>query len=199
MDGLTQKPKRNFILIVVLIVLIIAGLAAGSYYLLKFKTNNSTSNLASSSETVALWPKSDSPWPMFHGNYNHTGYANVSGPATNQLKWKYKIGGSVGNGPNSVIVSKDNIVFIAGNSKITALNADGSLKWAKDYVSTQGPALSPDGQTLYFDSETSIIAASVLDGTKKWEFKSGNNMVFGPTIGPDGIIYQGSCGNGDVC
>lgn len=195
MDQLTQQPKKKLILIIALVILVIAGLGAGIYYLFVLKNGNSTSNEpTSSSETASfsLLPKSDHPWPMFHGNYNHSGYADVSGPATNQLKWKYQVGGSEGNGPNSVVLSKDGTVFVAGNSKITALNADGSLKWAKDYNGTQGPSLSADGQTLYFDSDSAVIAASPIDGAKKWEFKAAGNMIFGPTIGPDGTIYQGS-------
>ncbi|MCX6810019.1 MAG: PQQ-binding-like beta-propeller repeat protein [Candidatus Berkelbacteria bacterium] len=193
MDELKQQSKKKPVLIIAFIIVAIAVLAAGGYYLFKLKTKNNNSS-ASSSKTVssASWPKSDSPWPMFHGNYNHTGYADISGPATNQLKWKYQIGGKEGIGANSVTISKDGTVFVAGNNKITALNADGSLKWVQEYISTQGPGLSADGTTLYFDSDKSLIAISALDGSKKWEFKSGNTMVFGPTIGPDGVIYQGS-------
>lgn len=193
MDKLIEQSKKKSVLMILLIVLIIAGLAVGGYYLYKSQTNNNN-NSASSPETSSSfsWSKSDQPWPMFHGNYNHTGYVDVSGPATNQLKWKYLVGSTQGMWPNSVAISKDGTVFVAGNNKITALNPDGSLKWAKDYTSTQGPGLSADGATLYFDSDKSLIAISALDGSKKWEFKSDNNMVFGPTIGPDGVIYQGS-------
>ena len=199
MDEINQLPeKKSSVLIIVLVILILAGVAVGGYFLYKSKTKtggNSTTSLTatdSSTTTTAVWPQSDAPWPMFHGNYNHSGYANVSGPATNQLKWKYQVGGTGGNIPNSVVVAKDGTVFVAGNGKITALNADGSLKWAKEYLGPQGPGLSADGTTLYFDSNSALVAASTLDGTKKWEYKAGNEMVFGPTIGPDGIIYQGS-------
>lgn len=197
MNELNQQPRKNFVLIIVLTVLVIVVLAGGGYYFFKSKNNTSTKNSSSAPTsntgvTATLWPLSDQPWPMFHGNYNHSGYADVNGSETNQLKWKYQVGGSVGNGPNSVIVSKDGTVFVAGNSKITALNSDGTLKWAKDYLGPQGPGLSADGQTLYFDSNSALVASSTLDGSKKWEFKAGNEMVFGPTIGPDGVIYQGS-------
>ena len=196
MDELEEQPKnKNLVLIIALAIPIIMGLAAGGYYLYKykFKTASDSSGANSAAETASeLWPESDSPWPMFHGNYNHTGYADVSGPKTSQLKWKYLVGVDVGGWPNSVVVSREGTVFVAGSGKITALSADGSLKWAKDYLSPQGPALSADGTTLYFTSQTSLVAASPLDGAKKWEFKAGNNMVFGPTIGPDGTIYQGS-------
>ncbi len=194
----TEHTKKKKVLLVVLIILLVAGLVAGGYYLFVHKkstgTNSSSgSTVAPSSETAAsLWPKSDQPWPMFHGNYNHSGFANVSGPETGNLKWKYQVGGSTGIGPNSIAIAKDGTVFVAGNNKITALNANGSVKWVKDYSSPQGPGLSADGATLYFDSGSSLIAASSADGTKKWEFKAGADVVFGPTIGPDNIIYQGS-------
>lgn len=189
-----EQTKKKNILLISLAVVVIAGLAAGGYYLFAHKKSSGSGSIAtSSSETTAsLWPKSDQPWPMFHGNYNHSGFANVSGPETSNLKWKYLVGGSTGIGPNSVAVAKDGTVFVAGNNKITALNPNGSVKWAKEYSSPQGPGLSADGTTLYFDSGSSLIAASALDGAKKWEFKAGNDVVFGPTIGPDGTIYQGS-------
>lgn len=197
MDKSVQPPKKNLILMIIIAAMVVAILIVGGYYLYKSKIKTNGNNLTGNSTTssmndTVLWPQSDYPWPMFHGNYNHTGYANASGPETNQLKWKYQIGGSGGNIPNSIVVAKDGTLFVAGNGKITALNADGSLKWAKEYIGPQGPGLAADGQTLYFSSNSALVAASALDGTKKWEFKAGNEMVFGPTIGPDGIIYQGS-------
>lgn len=177
-NGLPEPKKRPVILIVVLAVLVIALVSVGGYFIFKSKTKNKLESLHS--------------WPMFHGNYNHTGYANVSGPASNKLKWKYLIGAIQGNWPNSVIVAQDGTVFIAGGNKITALNANGSLKWTQDFPSAQGPGLSADEKTLYIAAGSSLIAASAVDGSKKWEFKAGGNMVFGPTIGPDGTIYQGS-------
>jgi len=139
-----ERPKKSPILLYVLAVVITAGLMVGGYCLFKTKhksttSNGSSSSTVSASKTASLlsWAKSDHPWPMFHGGYNHTGYADVTGPATNKLKWKYQIGGSEGNGPNSIVVAKDGTVFVAGGNKITALNTDGSLKWAKDYANTQ--------------------------------------------------------------
>lgn len=183
MDEPQKQSKKKLISIIALVILVITGLSLGGYYLFKPK--------------IKMTDKSDHPWPMFHGNYNHSGYANVSGPTTNNLKWKYLIGATEGNFPNSVIVSNDGTIFVAGNNKITALSADnGSLKWDKEYPGLQGgpqgPGLSADGKTLYFSAGSSLIAASSIDGAKKWEFKANNNMVFGPTIGPDGTIYQGS-------
>lgn len=177
----------------VLSLLIVAGLIGGSYYLLRPRAE--TANISSNAGVISplpMWPTSDHPWPMFHGNYDHSGYTNVAGPTAGNLRWKYLIGTTEGNWPNSVVVAKDGTVFVAGDNKITALKADGTLKWAKEYPGSQGPGLSADGKTVYVASGSSLIAASSVDGSKQWEFKAAGNMVFGPTIGSDGTIYQGS-------
>lgn len=192
-------PTTQAIIIRVLIVIVFLFVVAGLAYPFWQKTSrhktpsSQPQSLTSSATSSEHWlPTSSHPWSMFHGNYNHTGYADVAGPSTNQLKWKYLVGSTEGNWPNSVIVAKDGTVFVAGNNQLTALGADGSLKWAKEYPSSQGPSLSADGQTLYVAAGSSLVAASSADGSKKWEFKANGNMVFGPTIGPDGTIYQGS-------
>jgi len=186
--------KTKSALTAVLIVLVVAGIAAGGYGLLRFKAKDASPLSVANGKAAlpALWPTSDHPWPMFHGNYDHSGYADVIGPTSGKLKWKYMIGATEGNWPNSVVVAKDGTILVAGGNKITALGTDGTLKWAKDYQMSQGPGLSADGKTVYAAAGSSLIAASSADGTKQWEFKAANNMIFGPTIGPDGTIYQGS-------
>lgn len=139
-----------------------------------------------------VWqPISRHPWPMFHGNYNHTGYANVSGPSSANVKWKVEIGGQEGNKPNSVVVSNDGTIYVNGNNKIWAFNKEGKEKWLKsNYRSSQGPALDEQGN-IYFVSDRRIIAIEKT-GKEKWSFETKGNTIFGPTVGPDGTIYQGS-------
>jgi len=64
------------------------------------------------------------------------------------------------------------------------------MKWSKSYQGTKGPALAEDG-TIYFLSQDTIVALE-NNGNEKWRFKTDGNTGFGPTIGPDGTIYQGS-------
>lgn len=130
------------------------------------------------------------PWSQFHGTYFHTGYAKVTGPQKADLKWKFQLGPMTGGDPNSVAISSDGIIYVAGAQKIFALDKNGKELWSRSYQATQGPALAEDG-TIYFLAQDTIVALD-KNGREKWKFKTGGNTAFGPTIGPDGTIYQGS-------
>jgi outer membrane protein assembly factor BamB len=131
-----------------------------------------------------------SSWPQFHGSYLHTGYFDGSGPTKATLKWKFQLGSRQGGDPNSVVVSSDGTIYVAGASEIFALDKNGKEIWAKAYESTQGPAISEDG-TVYFLSKDTIVALD-KNGQEKWKFETNGMTAFGPTIGADGTIYQGS-------
>lgn len=144
--------------------------------------------------TLAWAPTSIHPWAMFHGDYNHTGAAAVKGPQTATLKWRLKAAQS-GEGqqpPNSVAIDSNGIIYLGAPTKIRAIKPDGTVKWHKNYTNIQGPALSPDGKTLYFAGDKKVWAVKAKNGDKKWKYSMDNSTLFGPTIGPDGVIYQGS-------
>jgi len=139
-------------------------------------------------------PKSDHPWPMFHGNYDHSGYVAVKGPRDGKLLWKFKAGSGEKNSapPNSAAVAADGTIFVGSPEKILALKSNGKLKWSKKYTNVQGPALSADGKMLYFAGENALFALHADNGKKQWQIKMKDKALFGPTIGPDEVIYQGS-------
>lgn len=143
---------------------------------------------------TAWTPTSEHPWPMFHGNYNHTGYADVKGPRSGTLKWKFKAASGEENSqpPNSIAIAKDGTIFLGSPTKVYALNAKGKEKWSKSYTNNQGPAISENGKTLYISGDNSLIALSAKNGKHKWTVEMGDSTLFGPTIGPDGTIYQAS-------
>ena len=97
-------------------------------------------------------PTSKHPWSQFHGSYLHTGYAEVKGPEKATLKWKFQLGKMEGGDPNSVAISSDGTIYVAGAAEIFALDKNGNEIWSKNYQSTQGPAISEDG-TIYFLSK----------------------------------------------
>jgi len=182
--------KKIGIILAALVILGVAGFFVWKF-LPKPSAPQTVPQKTISKTEKELSKKSRHPWPMFHGNYDHTGYAEVKGPEKANLKWKFKLGKMEGNSPNSVAISEDGTIYVAGAGKIFALDKDGKEKWSKNYRGIQGPALSEDG-SLYFVSEKSVIALNAKDGSEKWQFKTGGNTIFGPTVGPDGTIYQGS-------
>lgn len=129
-------------------------------------------------------------WTQFHGSYFHTGYANVKGPQKATLKWKFQLGEISGGDPNSVAISPDGTIYVAGAQKIFALDKNGNEIWSKSYQGTQGPAIAKDG-TIYFLSQDTIVALD-KNGNEKWKYKTNGNTIISPTIGPDETIYQGS-------
>ncbi len=132
------------------------------------------------------------PWPMFHNNAHHSGYANVLGPQTATIKWKYYVGvGGMNFAGNSIAISKTGTIYVGGPNIITALDKDGNLKWSHFYQSAQGPALSKDGNSIYIVADSTMIALDSL-GNEKWTYKAGGSMIFGVTISDDdSVLYQG--------
>lgn len=131
------------------------------------------------------------PWPMLHGDYRHRGFAAVQGPQTGQLKWKFEVGArDDGFGPSSVVISGDGTLYTTGPDKVIALTRDGTEKWSRTYTGADGLALAEDG-TLYVTFSRSIAALDP-NGHEQWRFDTGNETLFGSTVGPDGTLYQGS-------
>jgi len=179
------------VFLVIILIIVVASVIIWFFWQ-KSSQNIDTQPTDQESTQQEVWqPESIHPWPMFHGNYNHTGYANISGPETAKIKWKVKIGGQEGNKPNSIAISSDGTIYVNGNNKIWAFDKEGKEKWSKsNYRSSQGPALDEQGN-IYFVSDQRIIALE-NNGEEKWSFETDGNTIFGPTIGPDSTIYQGS-------
>lgn len=133
-------------------------------------------------------------WQMFHGNAQHTGYADVKGPRSATLQWKFKAasGDETSPPPNSIAIGGDGLVYVGSPTKIYALRSDGTEKWSKRYTNVQGPGFSSDGKTLYMAGNNKLIALNAKTGKREWSVAMGNSTLFGPTIGTDGVIYQGS-------
>ena len=56
------------------------------------------------------------------------------------------------------------------------------------------PAIGADG-TIYMGSWNSKVFALNPDGTKQWEFETGDNVTSSPAIGVGGTVYVGSVDN----
>jgi outer membrane protein assembly factor BamB len=186
MIKLSENIKKVLIISGILVVFI----GIGASYFVWQKVNKLSQPSTSPETTKEEQSVSQHPWPQFHGTYFHTGYAKVKGPQKATLKWKLQLGAMAGGDPNSVAISSDGTIYVAGAARFFALDKNGKELWSKSYQGTQGPALAEDG-TIYFLAQNTIVALD-KNGNEKWKFKTNGNTGFGPTIGPDGTIYQGS-------
>ncbi len=111
-----------------------------------------------------------------------------------------------GNGvKSSPTIGSDGTIYVGSDdSYLYAINADGSKKWAfeTNVDGRQGPnfgldrvrsspVIGSDG-TIYVGSGDYNLYAINPDGSKKWNFKTGDGVDSSPTIGSDGTIYVGS-------
>ena len=90
----------------------------------------------------------------------------------------------------------ESTLFVGHNNGLRALNtADGSQRWnyASGTVNTSQPALSNDGQTVYFGSaDDDLHAVNTADGSGKWRFDTGANIESAAVVDAAGNVYVAS-------
>ncbi len=170
----------------------------------------------SSACSSVIAPDWDHPWPMFHGFENHQGRGDAAGPqsAGTVQTFNGNPNDVAGSPPNSIAIRQDGTIFLAGGDQVYSIEPTAlATNWfIPAYPGAQGPALSQDGNALYFGWTVNgaspgegmgfISAVNTADGVEllggTWTFETNGNsdndgqVHFGPTVGPDGTIYQGS-------
>ncbi|MEW5896204.1 MAG: PQQ-binding-like beta-propeller repeat protein [Nanoarchaeota archaeon] len=154
---------------------------------------------------IAFAQLADSAWPMLNGNPQHTGLSPYD---TNQvngaIKWTFETGDGIESSP---AIGKDGTIYVGSHdSKIYAINPDGTLKWSFKagnplynekwkhwHGIVSSPSVSGDG-TVYIAAPGDNFYALNPDGTEKWRFplKWSTEFWNSPVIGDDGTIYIGS-------
>jgi len=108
-----------------------------------------------------------------------------------RILWRFEMDTAISGW--EVSVGPDGTIYTSDDTKLYAINPDGSVKWTTTTVRDNTPIdFLPDG-TLITRFEHTIYA---LDpgGNTIWTFTSPGNtgwseVVVGPTVGPDGNIY----------
>jgi large repetitive protein len=139
--------------------------------------------------------QSNVQWNLFENNLQHTGQSLTVGPGTNTTLWTYPTGNHIMYG--SPVIGADGTVYVGSyDSKLYALNPDGSMKWnytTGNYI-YGSPAVGADG-TIYVGSYDKKLYALNPDGSMKWNYTTGNYIYGSPAVGADGTIYIGSYDN----
>jgi hypothetical protein len=177
----------------------------------------------------------DSSWPTFRHDSQRTGRSKYTGPQTNEARLFSEVGGGIpAIGPEGIVytsncalkldgsllwttsipslsgaaIASDGSIYVGyANSRLYALNSDGSLKWEFDPETGLGsgdnyPALGDDGTiyVVFLYMEDGIPSYGRLyairpEGTVKWSYKIDDWPYLSPSIGQDGVIYV-SAGRG---
>ena len=138
----------------------------------------------------------DTAWPLFQGNFQHTGLSSYLGTATgtptSTPKWTVNLGN---NSPTSPIIGLNEEIYIGAGSgelyKITVGNATGTVELFYKIQTTatiQPPTIASDG-TIYIADQYYLYALSST-GQLKWKYPVIDSSP--PVIATDGTIYLGS-------
>ncbi len=136
----------------------------------------------------------DTPWPMFHHDFNHTGRSPYLGAQTGVEKWNFATGKWIFW--SSPAIDSDGTIYVGSRDhKLYAINPNGTEKWSfnTDHDIYSSPAICSDG-TIYMGSRIGNLYVINPDGTGKWSFEVGETFS-SPTIDLDGTIYIGSADN----
>jgi outer membrane protein assembly factor BamB len=102
---------------------------------------------------------------------------------------------AVGGVNSSPVIATDGTIYVGANdSKLYAINPDGTLKWsfttpAYSY-SGSTPAIGDDG-TIYYAGDSQYLYAVDSEGALDWSCYKGIWAASSPALGDDGTIYVG--------
>ncbi|MFN8446672.1 MAG: PQQ-binding-like beta-propeller repeat protein [Caldilineaceae bacterium] len=102
---------------------------------------------------------------------------------------------------SSPAIGSDGTIYVGSqDSKLYALNPNGTVKWAISPAHASiasSPALSVDGKTVYIVDSTTTLHAYSSAGVWQWSFPLATPAmntanIQSPAVGQDGTIYVGS-------
>ncbi len=118
--------------------------------------------------------------------------------------WKFPVEGKITNSP-SIGYGK---VFVATDSKLYAINLDGSEAWSVNFDGTISTAAIAYGKIYIGSSEGKLYCFDATTGSKLWEFDANGkidsspavagNVVYFATNTPQGTIYAVSAQTGSL-
>ena len=140
-------------------------------------------------------------WPMKCHDLHHTGRSSI-GTADNPYDelWKYEFDYL---GDTSPAIGPDGIIYVGGGTEVYkiylfAFYPNGTVKWkyrVDGIILRCCPAIAEDG-TIYIGAWDDCLHAVNSNGTRKWTFDAGADIVSSPAIGINGTIYFGTMSPG---
>ena len=101
------------------------------------------------------------------------------------------------NVQSSPAIGADGTIYVGSiDTKLYALNPDGSIKWAvSPTVSSidSSPAIGPGGDIYIMDAGCTLYALAAADGRQLWSYRLSSNTCYSasPAVAQDGTVYIG--------
>lgn len=127
-------------------------------------------------------------WAMSGGDAGHRNYFRYPFPAKAETLWKYELG-ALQNNLSPVVVWEDGTAYLAADSKVVAVGADGKRRWAWETGQrVVSLALGRRGE-IYAITEEKLYALNP-DGSQQWQLDVAlGSEVYPLVVGQGGVIY----------
>ncbi len=129
---------------------------------------------------VNLHAQTQTSWPNSRGDIQLNGYTQAKFPSQVEMKWMYDADGIFKSAP---VIQKHKIVVGSTSGDLLCLDFQGNLLWKFETPNAiEAPALIHEG-VVYFGNLSGMFYALDLEtGTKKWEYKTDNQVMGAPTL-----------------
>jgi len=122
-----------------------------------------------------------------------------------QLLWRFEPADQLVPDYSAPALAADGTVYFTSTTHLYALRPDGTLIWESKLPEPcwfSSPTIAPDG-TIYLctgdgfsDTENGYLLAFDIDGTLKWDYLAGSDIVSTAAVGNDGVVisatYEGT-------
>ena len=99
------------------------------------------------------------------------------------------------------VVAADGTIYLAGDSTLSAVRADGRVHWQVPVTAVANPTLGPDGTVYLLDAAWTLLSVRP-DGTVAWRTSiAGDAMQPGDeqlVVGGDGTVYVPTASSGAI-
>lgn len=149
---------------------------------------------------VASAQLANAPWPMAHGNPQHTGRSAYVGPSSSPtVRWQVRFPGL----RSSPVIGPDGTVYVSSRRTFYAFDPiDGSERWSSQLpaiMRRNSAALDVNGR-IFIGARDNRLWALGPAGQPLWFYTVGNDgdVNTSAAIAPDGTVYMVGTWNGIV-
>lgn len=136
-----------------------------------------------------------SPWSIFRGNQQLTGFSNTELPAQPKLLFSFQTDDDIKSSP---VVAENTIFCGSSDGKLYAIDFSGNLKWKFDAGNViEAPPLYLNGSVIVGSMDGWFFRLDAKTGKQIWKYKTDNQIVGSANWVKSGNTYKLAVGSYD--